>query len=147
MSVNKTYCTTHRIEIYPVDSVIHLSNNKACFFYRGILRQNTLLPHFSSSPRSIINKYVPVRLFWWAIDHKWRQNVIRTHEVQPSVSLIFLTHFDVICDLQRRHVVNNDVTYASVLRQIISKNQSKTRVIIQHILYILNGYLKLVWEA
>ena len=54
------------------------------------------------------------------------------HEVQPSVSLIFLPHFDVFCDLllnrrtatwnlfvlynKEAKVVNGDVIYASVLQ-------------------------------
>ena len=144
MSVSKTYCTTHRIEIYPVDSVIHLSNNKACFFYRGILRQNTLLPHFSSSPRSIINKYVPCCRASLLVSNRSQMTSKCNKNTRGAAKCVtdLLNTF-----WQRRHVVNNDVTYASVLRQIISKNQSKTRVIIQHILYILNGYLKLVWEA
>ena len=37
------------------------------------------------------------------IDHRWRQNVVRRnkwHTKQwPSVSLMFLPHFDVLCDL------------------------------------------------
>ena len=37
------------------------------------------------------------------IDHRWRQNVVRTKKWhtrrQPSVSLMFLPHFDVFCDL------------------------------------------------
>ena len=37
------------------------------------------------------------------IDHRWRQNVVRTKKWhtrrQPSVSLMFLPHFDVLCDL------------------------------------------------
>ena len=36
------------------------------------------------------------------IDHRGCQNVIRTsvaHEAQPSVPLMFLSHFDILCDL------------------------------------------------
>ena len=64
------------------------------------------------------------------------------HEVQPSVSLMFLPHFDVLCDLllNRRTATwnlfvlyskdlkksfNDDLIYTSVLQQIMSENQSK----------------------
>ena len=37
------------------------------------------------------------------IDHRGRQNVVKNkkvaHGAQPSVSWMFLSHFDVICDL------------------------------------------------
>ena len=36
------------------------------------------------------------------IDHRWHQNVVKkevAHEPQASVSLMFLPHFDVLCDL------------------------------------------------
>ena len=36
------------------------------------------------------------------VDLRLRQNLVRTksaHEAQPSVSLMFLPHFDVLCDL------------------------------------------------
>ena len=59
------------------------------------------------------------------------------HEAQPSVSLMFLPHFDVLCDLllnrctatwnlfvlynkELKKSFNDDVIYASVLHYIIS---------------------------
>ena len=64
------------------------------------------------------------------------------HEAQPSVSLMFLPHFDILCDLLlNRHMAtwnlfllynkelkksfNDDVIYTSALQQIISENQSE----------------------
>ena len=61
------------------------------------------------------------------------------HEVQPSVSLMFLPHFDVLCDLllnrrvatwnlfvlynkELKKSLNDDVIYMSVLQEIISEN-------------------------
>ena len=58
------------------------------------------------------------------INHRWRQNVVRTKKWhtrrQPSVSLMFLPHFDVFCDLSlsRRTAIwnllvlyNNETNY------------------------------------
>ena len=42
--------------------------------------------------------HVAVRLFS-NIDHRGRQNVVKTKKWQPSMSLMFLPHFDVLCDL------------------------------------------------
>ena len=64
------------------------------------------------------------------------------HEAQPSVSLMFLPHFDILYDLLlNRHMAtwnlfllynkelkksfNDDVIYTSALQQIISENQSE----------------------
>ena len=75
------------------------------------------------------------------ITSKCDKNKKVAHEAQPSVSLMFLPHFDVFCDLllnrrmatwnlfvlynKEAKVINGDVIYVSVLQQIISKNQSK----------------------
>ena len=87
--------------------------------------------------------HVAVRLFnnRSQITSKCDKNKKVAHEAQPSVSLMFLPHFDVFCDLllnrrmatwnlfvlynKEAKVVNGDVIYVSVLQQIISKNQSK----------------------
>ena len=36
-------------------------------------------------------------------DHRWCQNVVRTHKVQPSVSLMFLQYFDGFCTNPWQH--------------------------------------------
>ena len=63
------------------------------------------------------------------------------HKEQPSLTLMVLPHFDLICDLlcysftpkwnlfalsyEKQNVVNGEVLYGSVLQQIISTNQLK----------------------
>ena len=72
----------------------------------------------------------------WQMTSKWGKNKKVAHEVQPSVSLMFLPHFDILCDLllNRRTATwnlfvlynkelkyteksfNDDVIYMSVLQ-------------------------------
>ena len=73
---------------------------------------------------------------------KCGKNTKVAHEAQPSVLLMFLPHFDILCDLllNRRTATwnlfvlynkeffkkfNDYVIYSSVLQKIISENQSE----------------------
>ena len=83
----------------------------------------------SSLKLFLILYYIKQQLGIYLLNRR-HQNVLVTkrvaQEAQLNVSLMFLPHFEVFVFhmMKEQNVVNDDVIYASILQQIISKNQS-----------------------
>ena len=79
INVNKTYCAIHQITIYPLDNVIHLSNNKSVGKQRNCQRE------FSGLPKKNATNNIPQSLTSsWTLDLPIRSNALIIRVSPPS---------------------------------------------------------------
>ena len=76
---NKTYCAIHQITIYPLDNVIHLSNNKSVGKQRNYQRE------FSGLSKKNATSNIPQSLTSsWTLDLPIRSNALIIRVSPPS---------------------------------------------------------------
>ena len=79
INVNKTYCAIHQITIYPLDNVIHFSNNKSVGKQRNYQRE------FSGLPKNNATSNIPQSLTSsWTLDLSIRSNALIIRVSPPS---------------------------------------------------------------